>query len=294
MLQKHYSVITPGYAMKMEHIQPERGRFNFHDADYILDYAIEHNLLVRGHTLVWHEQIPDWVSKSSHSGDELRTVMEDHISSVVSHFRKKYPGRVKYWDVVNEAFLKNGEPRKSLWTKIGNGNLDYLSVALLAAKRADPSAKLFYNDFGTEWNPKKAKAVYQLVRDLQNKDIPIDGVGFQLHLETEPFDPDELKRQFSLFHQLGLEVHITEMDSRIKVDDGLSENELNGQLESYRNALRVCLESEACKVFATWGFTDRYSWIPSEFPGYGSALPFDENYGAKPVFWTIVDVLRQN
>ena len=287
-LAKDFGIVTPENAMKWGPIHPGRNRYDFAKADQIVAFARAHGQQVHGHNLAWHSQNPDWLTNGTFTRDELIQILHDHISTVVGHFK----GRIALWDVVNEAIESDGSLRQTVWSK-GIGP-DYLELAFTFAHEADPAAKLYYNDFGLELGGPKTDAVYNLVRDLKNKGVPIDGVGFQTHL-INGASPPAAKFQPILqrFAELGLDVAVTEFDDAVKLTDGqASAAALEQQAVTYRGYLGVCLAVVRCRSFTIWGFTDKHSWIPDFLPGYGAALPLDENYQPKPADQAMVAELR--
>src|SRR5262249_14860698 len=152
----------------------------------------------------------------------------------------------------------------------------YLDWAFGLARDADPYALLIYNDYGAEVINTKSNAIYNLVRDLLDRGIPIDGVGFQMHITTSGINYQSFAQNLQRFADLGLALFVTEMDVRMQLP--VTPAQLATQANVYRSALDICLQQPNCWGLQTWGFTDRYSWIPGSFPGYGAALIFDENY----------------
>jgi endo-1,4-beta-xylanase len=280
-------MVTPENAMKFKPLQPERGRYDFDDADAIVNFAGANGMQVRGHTLVWHHDLPFWITGVKRSRDELMGILREHIHTVVGRYR----GRVIAWDVVNEALADDGRSlRDSVWLR-GIGP-DYIELAFRWAHEADPQARLFYNDFGSEGMNQKSDAVYRLVRRLQERGAPIHGVGLQAHLSVKRgVDFDALVANMGRLAALGLAVHITEMDVRIPAP--VTEEKLAAQAGVYRRVLEACLSAPNCGAFVMWGFTDRYSWIPKSYPGTGAPLILDDSYGAKPAYYGLRDVLTR-
>lgn len=273
VLGHEYNLLTPENAMKFEFIHPEPGFFDFTQADVLVEYAEQHGMTVRGHTLVWHLQLADWVEAVP--CDQMEAVLKDHIETIVGHYR----GQVYAWDVINEGIGDDGKLRDTIWLRcIGP---DYIEKAFTWAYAADPAAKLFYNDYDIELQNQKSSGVYELVASLVNKGIPIHGVGIQMHLVEAP-PAAYLAKYMGSFADLGLEVQITEMD--VRLPEPPTSETLIQQADIYRLVLRVCLEAPNCTAFVTWGFTDRYSWVPEFFPGFGSALVFDADYVLKPAY----------
>jgi endo-1,4-beta-xylanase len=283
-LTQYFSMVTPENAMKFGPIHPAQNLYDFDNADYIADFAQANGMQVRGHTLVWHNQLPRWVEKGDWTKEELMEVLRDHIYTVVGRYR----GRVAAWDVVNEALNEDGTLRDTIWLRVIGP--EYIEMAFRWAHEADPDALLFYNDYNAEGINRKADGVYALVEDLVQRDVPIHGVGLQMHLDlTRHLDSESVAANIERLSTLGVQVHITEMDVRIPTP--VTEEKLKAQAAVYGDMLRVCLSSENCTAFVLWGFTDNYSWVPSAFPGYGSALIFDEHYEPKPACEALEEVI---
>jgi len=212
---------------------------------------------------------------------------------VVGH----YAGKVYAWDVVNEAFNDDGTMRGTIWYDqpgIGFASMgtQYIEQALNWAHAADPTAKLFYNDYNTEPLGPKSDAVYAMAQDFKNRGVPLDGVGFQFHVDLSFDNPNTLAsvtNNFQRFAALGLEVHITELDIRLSDSSTAS---LNAQAKLYEELATICVQQSSCKVFQTWGFTDKHSWIPQFFPGMGWALIWDANYQKKPAYASVNKALQ--
>ena len=193
------------------------------------------------------------------------------------------------WDVVNEALDGNGRLRDTIWrTVIGD---DYIEMAFRWAHEADPAAKLFYNDFDAEGLGTKSDAVYIFVQNLLAKGIPIHGVGLQMHVSQDFAPaPQNVITNMQRFAALGLYIHVSEMDVRLVMPP--SPQTLALQAQVYANAMQACLAVSACTQFTTWGFTGKFSWIPAFFPGFGAALPFDEDYHPKLAYHALLATLR--
>ena len=294
VLAREFNALTPENAMKWEPLRPAPDSFDFGVADRVVSFAEENGMDVRGHTLVWHQQLPAWVTGREWSRDSLLTVLETHIKTVVNHYEEKYPNRISRWDVVNEAIEGTGR-RPSLWQEtIGP---EYVALAFQWAHEAAPEADLYYNDYGIAGTGEKSDAVYDLVRELVENDVPIDGVGLQAHLSTPQLPPsaDAISENMQRYADLGLDVAITELDVRIPLSTEApsgepSENQLERQADYYARFAEACLDAPNCSEIRTWGFTDAYSWIPNAYNGFGAALPLDASYGPKPAY----DALARN
>ncbi len=286
VLAREFNMVTPENAMKMGALRPNQQSFDFADADAIVDFAERNEMAVRGHTLVWHTQVPSWVANGSWSREQLMGILEDHIKSVVGH----YKGRIAAWDVVNEAVADNGTMRSTIWMDVIGP--EYIAMAFQWAHEADPDASLFYNDYSAEGMGNKSNAVYELVSDLRDEGVPIHGVGLQMHLTHDTsLRASDVSANIARLGELGLEVHITEMDVRMPLP--ATDAKLAQQADVFQTMLEVCLEAWNCTSFVLWGFTDRYSWIPSFLEGYGAALIFDDDLEPKFAYDAMRNALEQ-
>ena len=217
-----------------------------------------HGQKVRGHTLVWHNQLPSWLTSGTWTPAELRNILRQHILTEAGHFR----GRIWAWDVVNEAFNDDGTLRDTLWLQeLGPG---YIADAFRWAHQADPKALLFYNDYNIEGVNAKSDAVYNLVRQLQAQGVPINGVGLQSHLGTQYGFPGDIPANMARFARLGLDTAVTEADVRSILP--MDSAKLQAQSAGYSLLLESCLLQRRCISFTVWGFTDKYQWVPGVFP----------------------------
>ena len=175
VLAREFNLLTTENTMKWSLIQPERYRYDWAGADELVNFAIANGMKVRGHTLIWQMQMPDWLKYQDWSREELLTIMKEHITNVVGRYR----GRVDIWDVVNEAIITRGVIITPFWSKrLGT---DYIDLAFQLAHEADPDALLFYNDYNADDMGAKSNGVYALVKGMKERGIPIDGVGMQFH-----------------------------------------------------------------------------------------------------------------
>ncbi len=287
-LADEFSIVAVENVMKFGPIHPERDRYDFAPADAIVDAAAANGQHVRGHTLVWHRQNPAWLVGGTWTRDEAISVLEDHITTVVTHFR----GRVDQWDVVNEAVDDTGALRDTFWLRtIGP---EYVAMAFEFARAADPDVALYYNDYLIERAGAKADRVERLVDDLMAAGVPIDGVGFQMHVlvpELMP-SPNALRREFERYASRGLRVAITEMDVAHILPS--TPEKFAAQADAYDNAIMACLAVRACDTIVFWGWSDAESWIDAEFPGFGNALLFDRAGQPKVAYERIRGVLWWN
>jgi endo-1,4-beta-xylanase len=275
-----FSTVTPENVMKWDAVEPTQGAYNWGPADQLVAFAQSHRQLVRGHNLVWHNQLPAWLTEqaASMTPDQVRDILRKHITDEVTHFK----GKIWQWDVVNEAFNDDGTLRDDIWLqKLGPS---YIADAFRWAHAADPKAQLFYNDYNIEFTGPKSNAVYAFVQDLQKQGVPIDGVGFQTHLDTQYPLPD-LQANLQRFADLGLNVAETEVDVRTTLP--VTAVEQSAQNAGYSQSLQACLAVRECISYTVWGFGDAYSWVPNTFAGEGAADIYDENLQPKPQYFVL-------
>ena len=270
-LDTEFNSVTPENEMKWDAVESTRNSFNFSAADQIVSHAQSKGMKVRGHTLVWHSQLPGWVSGLAAS--DLRTAMNNHITQVMTH----YKGKIHSWDVVNEAFQdgSSGARRSSPFQdKLGNG---FIEEAFRTARATDPAAKLCYNDYNTDGVNAKSTAVYNMVKDFKARGVPIDCVGFQSHFNSASPVPSDYQANLQRFADLGVDVQITELDI---------EGSGSSQATSYSNVVKACLAVSRCTGITVWGITDKYSWRAS-----GTPLLFDGNYTKKAAYTAVLTAL---
>jgi endo-1,4-beta-xylanase len=297
-LAREFNLLEPENAMKWGAIRPDRKSFNFKQGDQVVEFAKAHNQKVRGHCLLWHKYNPRWLYLEKFTSQQLEQILKEHITTVVRH----YAGEVFAWDVVNEAFDADGGMEHSLWYDrpgigLAQTRTGYIEQAFRWAHEADPKALLFYNDYDAEGLNAKSDAIYEMVKDFKKRGVPIDGVGIQAHVyDLSAKDLRSLSQNMARLVKLGVQVHITEMDVGLPINaDGRLKNpsDLTRQAEIYDLVAQACMKQPGCTVFQTWGFTDKYSWIPGYTKGAkGRPLLFDENYAPKPAYRALLDILR--
>ncbi|MFJ6387755.1 endo-1,4-beta-xylanase [Streptomyces sp. NPDC091972] len=284
ILGSEFDQITPGNGMKWYATEPEPGVFDFSQGDEIVQLARAHHQKVRGHTLVWHSQLPDWITSRAWTAEELRPVLKRHIQTEVRHYR----GKVFAWDVVNEAFNEDGTYRETVfYNTLGPG---YIADALRWARQADPKVKLYLNDYNIEAVGPKSDAYYKLAKELKAKGVPLDGIGLQAHLALQYGYPTTLEDNLRRFARLGLDTALTEVDIRMILP--ATEEKLAQQADWYAYLTDACLAVRRCVGITVWDYTDKYSWIPAFFEGEGAALPWDEQLQPKPAYFAIRGALR--
>ncbi|KAF8173051.1 endo-1,4-beta-xylanase A precursor [Pholiota molesta] len=272
-----FGQITPGNSMKWDATEPSRGTFTFTNGDVIASLAAKNGQLLRGHNCVWYNQLPSWVTSGNFDNATLLSIVQTHCSTVVSH----YKGQI--WDVINEPFNDDGTWRTDVfYTTTGQS---YVNIALIAARAADPAAKLYINDYNIEGTGAKSTAMVNLVKSLKAQGVPIDGVGIQGHLIVGEV-PSTLVANFEQFTALGIEIAITELDIRMTLPATAAL--YAQQQKDYQTVISACKAVAGCIGVTIWDYTDKYSWVPSTFSGQGAALPWDANLIRKPAYDGIV------
>jgi endo-1,4-beta-xylanase len=310
LLRRHYSSITAENVMKPRTIGTAVGVYNWAPADELVRFAVANAIRVRGHTLVWHKTAPDWFFAGDRSDPQayralVRKRLETYITDVVTHFRRK----VYAWDVVNEVASDHEGSiyrEDSPWLQALGP--DYIEYAFRAARRADPNVQLFINEYDTENAPKRERLL-TIVRDLQRKGVPIDGVGHQLHLKYTESAAD-VEAALRDVEGLGLINHVTELDVSLYADPGsCSGPERKGCLPDFgKNVPAAALAQQgtlygqlfevfqrhgSVKSVTTWGISDAHTWL-KRFPVTRNNLPllFDEKGAPKAGFRAVVRAAR--
>ncbi|MGW3267149.1 endo-1,4-beta-xylanase [Streptomyces sp. NPDC001056] len=301
-----FSTVTAENAMKWESMEPSRGVYDWKAADRLVGFAQQHGQAVRGHTLMWHNQLPGWlttgVANGSISDAQLRDILHRHVTDEVTHFK----GKVWQWDVVNEVFANSWETPQAdglnaddFWVKhLGSG---IVGDVFRWAHKADPKALLMYNDYnitGEDGTNVKFQAVYDFVKTLRAQGVPIDGIGEQGHLDTQyGFDAQRYQADLQAFGDLGLKVAVTEADVRTFVDnrtDQVPTDSLAQYAQPYEfsELLKGCELVKQCISFTAWGVYDGDSWIPDTFGGEGYGLLYDVNLKPKAAYSALQQDLR--
>lgn len=294
-LIEHADIIVPMNMLKWASLRYDKGKIDFERADEIVSFARAHGKSVRGHTLLWSDYNPKWVDELS-SAREAERVLVNHIEQVVDHYR----GIIPSWDVVNEVVahdpLEDGDWRKGIWQDLLGAR--HVEIAFRAAARTDPTAKLVINEYdlentGLRYDARR-NAILNIVRNLQDQNIPVHGVGLQAHLYAErAIDQKGLGSFIQTLEQMGVKILITELDV---IDWRLSRNPVKRDI-GVANVVAEFLEAVYAagrpESIVTWGITDRYSWIKDVFKRKDGApnrpLPMDRNYRPKP----FMDVLQK-
>lgn len=292
---QQFNMLVAENEMKWDALEPTRNGFSYWAADNLLSLAQRNDMKMRGHCLVWHSQLPTWVSSDGKKNDmkwsraEALQILETHITDVMKHFK----GKVAEWDVVNECLSDDQttvrsnpdgyDLRKSVWTEaIGE---DFIDSAFVYAHRADPEALLYLNDYDVELQGKaKSVAFYNLAMRLKKKGIPIDGVGLQCHFSIGDVDSVKLAKTIQRFAEAGLKCIITELDMGVPSTTAAN---LEEQARNYRVITDIVLNNDNCPNLVIWGLKDNDSWRSSSNPLlYNSAL------GKKPAYYGVRSALR--
>ncbi len=293
LMGREFNQVEAENATKFGPIHPAEDSYNFAPVDTMVEYAAAHKMRVRGHVFVWHNQNPKWITDGGLSPEQLAAALQKHIATVGGRYR----GKIFAWDVVNEAFLDNGSLRDTVWLNkpgIGLNGTKYMEKSFRWAREADPDAKLFYNDYSAEGVNAKSDAIYEMAKDFKKRGVPIDGIGLQAHLRLSAAgNLASIEANIKRITELGLQVHITELDVRIPVDASgkASESDIEAQAKLYGAVASICLKYPLCTSIQTWGFTDKYSWIPRTYPGFGAALLLDRAFQPKPAYKALLDAL---
>jgi endo-1,4-beta-xylanase len=312
-----YNYITAENACKWAFIEGQGGQDEFERCDFVTDWAYDHDMGYRGHTLVWGRGNPDWLEEGDFSPAEKRDILEGYIRNITT----RYKGKVQAWDVVNEAVCDgNAESENCGWSDRYNTFVkrhvwwpdveDYIDLAFNIAKEVDPDAVLFYNEYKFEsswgWQAGKAERTYNLVKSLVDRGIPVEGIGTQTHtwLEEVQYNTTDylsgvranLGRYSS---ELNLNIHFTEFDVKCSNNQGdapcdvWGPEEEEAQAVMYSEMLKICIDLPTCDCFESWGFTDKFSFADSA--NYERhPFPFDAEYKPKPAYYRMQDVLNEH
>lgn len=288
---KEFNSLTAENAMKMKSMSVSRGQYKWDEADYLVGFAIANKMRVHGHALIWYKSTPTWMENFSGTKDEWKAIMREYILAVVG----RYKGKIESWDVLNEAILDDGTLRDCIWLqKIGT---EYMDLCFQYAHEADPNALLFYNDYGHEFGPTKRNAINNLISDLKSRNIPIHGVGLQMHTSTARSNSD-IQKAISVAGATGLKVHISEFDIRTNTNTDLSLTYnaavAAAQKEKYQVAVKAfaALPASQRYGFSFWGVHDSQSWIPSFYGCPDWPLPFDKDFNKKEAYYGILNGLK--
>jgi endo-1,4-beta-xylanase len=307
IVERHCNTITPENVMKWAPIHPEPNTYDFTAADQYVKFGQKNKMFIVGHTLVWHHQTPRWVFEDDANNlltrEALLARMKDHIFTVMG----RYKGKVKGYDVVNEALEKDGTLRKSKWQSIIGD--DFIEKAFEYAHEADPDAELYYNEYDTE-KPGKLEGCVRIVKELKAKGLRIDGVGLQEHADMNYPSQKELEGFFAAMKPLGVKVMITELDVSVlpwvdwfaaRIDfndvnarkqfnpypDGLPDEMQKKLADRYAELFKIYVEhADVVDRVTFWGVYDKTSWLNRGRANY--PLLFDRKFKPKPAFYAVI------
>ncbi len=308
-LSKHFDVFVMENETKIDAIQPREGTFNFGGTDKLVEFAEETGVKLRGHTLVWHSQCPDWFffdGEEEASAELVLERMKTHITTVMT----RYKGKIDTWDVVNEVIGDGGGLRDSYWVQRvgdydGDGDkYDFIEQAFYTAREIDPDARLIINDYSIESSETKAVAMYLAVKKMLEEGVPIDGIGFQMHMGINT-DMDQMRRNFEILGRLreikpDLIFEVTELDMSVYNwgDNNATEytKEIEKQqTEKYRQLFEFLIEQAELGYLDSvvfWGLSDNNSWLNKENqPNY--PMLFAREWKLKECNWEVLDVAKE-
>jgi endo-1,4-beta-xylanase len=311
LVKEHFNSITNENILKWESVHPSLDEYDFEPADRFVEFGEKNDMFIIGHTLIWHNQTPKWVFENDEGNPVSREIlldrMRDHIHTVVG----RYKGKIKGWDVVNEALNEDGTLRQSPWMQIIGE--EYIEKAFEFAHEADPELELYYNDYSIENKPKRDGTV-ELIKKLQSKGITVSGIGLQGHYKMDWPATGQLDSTIKAFAELGVKVMITELDVDVLPDasknygaDITINVELNEKLNPYKNdfpdSIQKALTERYADLFEVfvknsskisritfWGVTDGDSWL-NNWPVNGRTsypLLFDRDGKTKPAFEAVI------
>lgn len=302
LLAYHFNSLTAENEMKFSSVHPQQERYTFEEADVIASFAREQGMALRGHTLVWHNQTPDWLFENETGGQVERSVLLERLKAHIQTVVGRYKDVIYAWDVVNEVISDDADDenaflRPSKWLDIAGE--DFIAKAFEFAHEADPQALLFYNDYN-ESDPHKRERIYRLVRSLLDQGVPIHGVGLQAHWNL--YDPslEDMRAAIERYAQLGLQLQLTELDvSVFRFEDRRtdlvqpSQEMLELQAERYESIFRLLHEyKEHISAVTFWGAADDYTWLDN-FPVRGRKnwpFLFDELHRPKEAYQRVARI----
>lgn len=284
-LATYYSAVVgeDANSLKFGPVHPGASTYNWVLAEALYSFAAAHGQQMHGNAIVWDQSVPTWVTTANYTKPQLMAVLKDHITTLLTHFA----GRVPVYALVNEAVDWNGTLRPMLWLNVIGP--EYIDSSFVWAHRADPAAKLYLNDYNIENNATKGDSLLALAVRLKAKGVPIDGIGYQMHLFPAPspaVTATSMRLAMAKAAAAGFTVYVSELDKMIP--DTASAATKAAQAVWYRDVMDACLASGRCAGVTSWGLSDKYSWVPAAWPGYGRALPFDSAYHPKAAYDSLV------
>ncbi|ANB12462.1 hypothetical protein AWJ20_717 [Sugiyamaella lignohabitans] len=289
IMLEQFGSLTPANVQKWQFTEPEQGVFNYTQGDQFADFSLEHKKVLLCDTLVWHQEYPAWLDEKEWTKEELLQVIDQHVFSEVSH----YKGKCFSWNVVNEALNDDGTWRETLYYNVTG--TDFIETAFAAARRADPHAQLYYNDYNIESPGAKATAAANnIIKPLRKKGL-IDAIGLESHfIVGETPDEAQQQQQMQAYIDLGVDVVVSELDVRFSSLPPTAAGQAQ-QVTDYLSSINACIAvGKKCMGISVWDFADEYSWIPSTFAGQGDADLYDQNLNPKvPLINGIISALEK-
>ena len=304
LLMKHFTVLTAGNEMKMDIVQPSEGRFDWAGAEEIINFAEMTGMRVRWHPILFHKQNPAWIfqDKANPAKAASKDVLNQRLKTYVQTIVRRYKGRIESYDVVNEplsdtAGLRTGA-EGSKWHEILGP--EYIDNAFRWAREADPRAQLVINEYNLESDPRKRQEMFNLVKGMKERGVPVDAIGLQMHINVKTPTAAQIKETIEFFAPLKIKVMITEMDMSIYTSDTEAKKAatpalLLEQAQRYKDIFAVFKEQATkgnlADMVIIWGTSDNMSW-KNDFPVPGrtdAPLLFDGRLQSKPAFWGLVD-----
>nr|WP_320117419.1 endo-1,4-beta-xylanase [uncultured Marinifilum sp.] len=292
LYKNEFSSITAEYEMKMNITHPTQDSYDFGPADAIVDYAQENGINVHGHSLIWHNSTPDWVSNFQGSDQEFEDMIEEYITKVVT----RYKGKVTSWDVVNEAFEDgSGQLRNSIYRqRMGD---DYIAKCYQFVRAADPDVLIFYNDYSMVSDQTKQNAVFAMADDFIARDIPIDGLGFQLHIQYDYPAKADIEAAVQKVVDRNLLMHFSELDIRVNPNNDLTSltNERSlAQKAKYKEMVEILksIPEESAYALTVWGLIDSESWLINFYGQQDWPLLFDSKFEKKDAYYGFLEGLQ--
>jgi endo-1,4-beta-xylanase len=312
LVQQQFNAVTPENVMKAEIIHPEWNSYNFDLADKLVDYSKKHGMKLTATPLIWHSQLPPFLSKLD-DADSVRRYFENHIATVAG----RYDGQTHSWEVVNEALNEDGSLRNTVFLqKLGS---DYVVEAFRLAQKAAPHTQLYYNDYNIE-QPKKRAGAIELIKKIQAAGVRIDGVGIQGHWHVEDVPFEYIEQSIRQFSVLGIQVAFTELDLSVlpnpwgrRTSADINQTaQYQAQMNPYTKGLPDSVQQKLATAYGRlfrlflkykdnisritfWGVNDGQSWL-NDFPIRGRTnypLLFDRQYNPKPAFYKVIETKKK-
>lgn len=291
LVREQFNSFTAENIMKPSYLHPEKDVFYFDDADYLAEFCKKNNKRLHGHTLVWHKSLPSWVENFKGNKAAWEAMLKEHVKTIVIH----YKGFINSWDVVNEAFNDDGSLRKNIWLK--NIGESYIEKSFIYANEADPTAKLFYNDFNLEASRTKLNTVLQFVADLKSRGIKIDGIGMQMHVKHYYPDINAINQAAFKVQENGLLVHYSELSVSLNKKNKsltLTNEMLTLQKKKIKEIVEgyMKLKKNAQFGITIWGLSDpAVAWQRDKNIDW--PFLYDQNYNPKPAYYGFLEALTE-